>query len=1217
MRSSVEIFGVELIGFNNDQLRGHFIDTPRAGIECAANDIEVSGWVLGHQGAAVAVEIVHKGTVIRRALVNIRRPDVAAAYPDVVGAELSGFCTILSVLVIHPLELGIRAVLQDQNRVPMGVIRLRRYQRDRGSGDGASLVSVIIPCYNQAHFLGEAIESVLGQTYQYFDLVVVDDGATDNTSEVAARYPGIRCIRQVNRGLAAARNAGVENSCGDYLLFLDADDRLLPAAIEQGLAAFKDHPECAFVAGHYRIIAADGTLLEEPPPRWVGRDHYADLLRRNFIAMHATVMYKREAFDFAGGFNPSHRACEDYDLYLRIAKQRPIYCYPQVVAEYRQHGANTTRNPTLMLEAASSVLRSQWSHVEGNPRYEEAYRAGIRFWQGYYRAQSARQNVQLAIVEIFEVKLCETSEEQLWGRNLEAPQPGSEFRGDNIEIIGWVLGRQTPAVAVEVVENGRVRQRLQLDIERQDVAAHYPNAVSSSESGFHGWVDVHGLQDIDLLVQAVLQDDTRVPTARIRARQHWRRLTDDSKASLVSVIIPCYNQAHYLGEAIESALAQSYWNTEVVVVDDGSTDNTSEVAGGYLGEVRCIRQENQGLAAARNAGLDHSCGDYVIFLDADDRLTPEAIAVGVAEFEAQPDCALVAGQYRLIGGHESILEEPPPHPITRDHYAELLRHNHIRVPATVMYRRAVFENVGNFDPSVSPCADYDLYLRMARQFPIRCHEHIIAEYRQHASNMTGNPGLMLQSVLRAHRSQRKKIRGHREFEKAYAVGQTIWKDYYGEQLVDEMRTRVRRGEWMQAMNGLVTLLAYHPRGFLSLMFDDSSWRRMREIVRAVLPSTASIIIVGGTAGIKHWKHGSHRILEFASFEYQAKADSDIVDSGELIHALERLRSQGGEFLLIPSSYFWYLQHFGDFYRYLEANFRRVWTGDQCILYQITVPALETKSSNLKNLLVCPVCKGTLHFSTVMIRCLSCQSSFPQLGTDCIDLLPEPCSANDATRWIERQQEMETWYRRLIVNSKQAQGCFLHDYSPIAPILATLSGMILDVGGGIGLVRQYLPQGATYIVIDPSLSWLEAEWSCLANHFPCLRTRPAFVRGVGERLPFPAQTFNAVLACWSLNHAWNPEEVFREAWRVLREGGRFLAILEEISPGKQDMAELSPQPCADKSSQSGKPLVDNGVSVQNDHIGILESDIATWILGSFEVINRSWIGEYLTFEFRKI
>src|ERR687898_2206392 len=140
-------------------------------------------------------------------------------------------------------------------------------------GTGAALVTVVIPCYNQAHFLGEAIESVLSQSYPNFEIIVVDDGSTDNTSEVASRYEGVRLVRQENRGLAGARNTGIKHSEGEYLVFLDADDRLLPEALAVGLGCFEAHPECALVAGHARFIDVEGLLRAEPrPPQPIGSD---------------------------------------------------------------------------------------------------------------------------------------------------------------------------------------------------------------------------------------------------------------------------------------------------------------------------------------------------------------------------------------------------------------------------------------------------------------------------------------------------------------------------------------------------------------------------------------------------------------------------------------------------------------------------------------------------------------------------------------------------------------------------------------------------------------------------------------------------------------------------------------------------------------------------------------------------------------------------------
>ena len=247
-----------------------------------------------------------------------------------------------------------------------------------------TLVSVVIPCYNQANFLGEAIESVLAQTYRHFEIIVIDDGSPDNTAEVAARYPDMRYIRQENQGLSGARNTGFRESHGKYLVFLDADDRLLPGSLQAGINCLHVHPECAFVSGHHRYIKADGSLLNEYPPEPIDDDHYIALLKRNYIGMHATVMYQRSVFEKVGLFNTSLKSCEDYEMYLRIAQKFPVYRYKQMVAEYRWHDANMTRNSKKMLTFALQSLSSQWEYIKNHPEYIQAYQTGIEFWRDYF-----------------------------------------------------------------------------------------------------------------------------------------------------------------------------------------------------------------------------------------------------------------------------------------------------------------------------------------------------------------------------------------------------------------------------------------------------------------------------------------------------------------------------------------------------------------------------------------------------------------------------------------------------------------------------------------------------------------------------------------------------------------------------------------------------------------------------------------------------------------
>ncbi len=256
----------------------------------------------------------------------------------------------------------------------------------------APLITVVIPCYNQGDYLAEAIESVLAQTHPNREVIVIDDGSTDETPEVAARYPEVGYIYQDNQGLSAARNTGISASRGEYLVFLDADDRLLRDALRIGYEILSSHPDCGFVSGHHYHIRRDGTLQTRYPQEPMGSDDpYLALLMNNYIGMHATVMYRRSVFETVGNFNTALSACEDYDLYLRVARTQPTVRHAQFVAEYRHHDANMSRDAILMIKAIMSVLKAQQEHIEGTPERVRAYRIGIHNWTVYYGRELVRQ----------------------------------------------------------------------------------------------------------------------------------------------------------------------------------------------------------------------------------------------------------------------------------------------------------------------------------------------------------------------------------------------------------------------------------------------------------------------------------------------------------------------------------------------------------------------------------------------------------------------------------------------------------------------------------------------------------------------------------------------------------------------------------------------------------------------------------------------------------
>ena len=191
------------------------------------------------------------------------------------------------------------------------------------SGPLPAPVAVIIPCYRQAHLLGEALESCAAQHPLPAEVIVIDDGSPDDVSaavEPFAECLPIRLVRRENGGLSAARNTGLEVGRSPYLFFLDADDRLCRGAVAAGLDCLAAHPDTAFVWGGYRNMDLAGRHYGAPSLPAPGPEPLLDLFGGNVIGMHATVMYRRAPLIAAGGFAEGLRACEDWDVYLHLAK---------------------------------------------------------------------------------------------------------------------------------------------------------------------------------------------------------------------------------------------------------------------------------------------------------------------------------------------------------------------------------------------------------------------------------------------------------------------------------------------------------------------------------------------------------------------------------------------------------------------------------------------------------------------------------------------------------------------------------------------------------------------------------------------------------------------------------------------------------------------------------------------------------------------------------
>lgn len=245
------------------------------------------------------------------------------------------------------------------------------------------LVSIIMPCYitsaKQAELLDETLRTVGEQTYQDYEVIVVDDGSPLDVAAITARHGKIVNLRQANAGSAVARNTGIRASRGEYLVFLDADDHLLPPALDAGLRCFSEHPECGFVVGRREEMTFEG----EPVPWGVAampRETrlYNVLLGFDwYIIPPSSAMFRREAVEAVGGFRDPWGA-DDLDFYLRVARQYPGWCYEEpAVTRYRRYSASSSRDGERMLRSIRLVYERQWSAVQGDPAAEAAFHRGL------------------------------------------------------------------------------------------------------------------------------------------------------------------------------------------------------------------------------------------------------------------------------------------------------------------------------------------------------------------------------------------------------------------------------------------------------------------------------------------------------------------------------------------------------------------------------------------------------------------------------------------------------------------------------------------------------------------------------------------------------------------------------------------------------------------------------------------------------------------------
>jgi glycosyltransferase involved in cell wall biosynthesis len=278
-------------------------------------------------------------------------------------------------------------------------------------------ISVIIPTYNGMNCISDTLDSVLCQTYKDYEIIIVDDGSTDNTKDVIEKYveaypAKVRYILQQNAGQGSARNRGIKESGGEYVAFLDHDDLWLPEKLEKQIELIDSLKDNNVVVFGDQYEFDENGVTSKSAFKEISKPHngfvFEKLFYQNFITSQ-TVLAKRGFFNKVGFFQEGITYVEDFDMWLRLAKHYEFHYVQDVIAGHRIHSKQVSRNIHKMRDEHFMVLYGALKNIKGDTKFvqnafaNKHFRYGYTFWANNY-PEDARLDFRLSLKHGFRIK---------------------------------------------------------------------------------------------------------------------------------------------------------------------------------------------------------------------------------------------------------------------------------------------------------------------------------------------------------------------------------------------------------------------------------------------------------------------------------------------------------------------------------------------------------------------------------------------------------------------------------------------------------------------------------------------------------------------------------------------------------------------------------------------------------------------------------------------
>lgn len=659
------------------------------------------------------------------------------------------------------------------------------------------LISVILPVRNGEKTIQQTIESVLEQYFIDFELIIIDDSSDDLTLELIQEISDyrIKIFSSSLSGQSKSRNLGLEKALGKYIAFIDADDLWTRDKLSEQLQVLQKNPDVDVVYSWTDYIDEWGNLRREGSHFTVDGEVQSYLLMTDFIDTVSNPLIRRQALTDVGGFDENLDAAEDWDLWLRLAEKHQFSCLPRVQVLRRTAANSVSANSERLEQASLTVLNRAFDRLPpslqclkpkslGNlyrclterslqpPLKPENYKAAATFinhivandpnFKNYtqllsqawvngatfaFLSTDTAQKLQQELKWVFDPT-------QLLKYNYQRPFEVSVILvAENCEntlekAIASVLSQTFTDFELIVIDNGSIDRTVEVAKNIQDDRLKlfsypqsgrltcYNRGIERSLGNYFVFLDGDEIWNSEHL-----SIQYKLATAYLQPRQvHFPK---------ISVIIPIYNGERTIRETIQSVLDQTFTDLEIIAIDDGSTDRTVEVVRSIKDHrVKIFSYPNGGQAASRNRGMERASGAYFAFIDADDLWTPDKLEMQLKALEENPKAGVAYSWVDYIDGSNRYVRSGGRLNVNGNAYGHLLLTDFLENGSNPLVRREAIEKVGNFEETLPPSEDWDLWLRLAADYDYVCVPHAQIKYRISSTSQSSNVERVEASCLR-------------------------------------------------------------------------------------------------------------------------------------------------------------------------------------------------------------------------------------------------------------------------------------------------------------------------------------------------------------------------------------------------------------------------------------------------------------------------------------